>query len=287
MRRFVDLHTHSIVSDGTASPGEVIRLADEAKLAAVALTDHDTTAGLAEASAAAHSYPELKFVPGIEISARWPGRVVHILGLAIDEASAQLQQIAEQLRQSRDRRNPQMIEKLRALGVDITLGDVEDVAASRSGKTGGIVGRLHMAEALVRAGHVKNISEAFGRYLADDGPAFVNKDELEPAEAISAIHHAGGVAVLAHPALLRCDNSAQVAHVITSLCGMGLDGIEAYHAEHSDQQTRMYLDLARAKGLGVTGGSDFHGSAKPQVRIGKPRVPIAAFDEAWLARILG
>ncbi len=287
MRRFVDLHTHSTVSDGTVSPREVIHLADKAKLAAVALTDHDTTAGLAEARAAAEAYPELKFVPGIEMSAKWPGGILHILGLGIDEGSESLQQLASLLRQSRARRNPKMVQKLQALGLDIDLADVEAVAADRRGQTGGIVGRLHMAEALVRKGHVKTISEAFGRYLADDGPAFVDKEELDPAEAISAIHHAGGVAVLAHPALLRCSNSAQVERVVTSLCGMGLDGIEAYHAEHSDLQTRMYLDLARAKGLGVTGGSDFHGSAKPQVIIGKPRVPIAAFDEPWLARLLG
>ncbi len=286
MRRFVDLHTHSTVSDGTASPTEVIRLADEAKLFAVALTDHDTTDGLAEARIAAENYPQLKFVPGIEVSAKWPKGILHILGLGIDEGCESLQQLAEMLRLSRKRRNPKMVEKLQALGLDINLSDIQEVAAGRSGRADGIVGRVHMAEALVRKGHVKTIREAFGRYLADDGPAFVNKEELDPAEAIAGIHSAGGVAVLAHPALLRCNNSAQVELMITSLCGMGLDGIEAYHAEHSDLQIRMYLDIAKAKGMGVTGGSDFHGSAKPQVSIGKPRVPLAAFDEPWLARIL-
>jgi hypothetical protein len=276
MRRFVDLHTHSTASDGTSRPQEVVRLADEAGMAAVALTDHDTVCGLPAARAEADRFPELHFVPGVEVSARFTGGTLHIVALGIDEGAASIQRLAQQLREARSRRNPRMLQRLRALGIDLRMSDVIAAAGRGGGRDEAILGRLHMAEAMRRKGYVAGIDEAFAKYIGKGAAAYVDKERLEPAAVIAAIHEAGGVAVLAHPVQLNCDNAAQLERVVRGLMWHGLDGIEVYHADHTPQQTRQYLDLARRCGLGVTGGSDFHGEGKPGVLLGRPRVPLAA-----------
>jgi len=272
MRRFVDLHAHSTASDGAVAPGEVIRLAERKRLAVVALTDHDTTDGLAEAAAAAGPLG-VRFVPGIEVSARFTGGTLHLVGLGIDPRRRAVQGLARRLRASRDRRNPRMIEKLRALGVEISMAELRAVAG------GEVLGRLHMATLLRRKGHVGSVGEAFRRYLGPGAPAFVDKERLEPAEAIDAIHDAGGLAVLAHPLQLNHGNDAQLERILRFLKRAGLDGLEVYHSDHADRQSRTYLDLARRLGLGVSGGSDFHGPDKPDARLGLPRVPLAAVEQ--------
>jgi len=271
-RRFVDLHTHSRCSDGSLRPADVVDLAERCQLAAVALTDHDTTAGLAEARAQAKGYPELRFLGGIEVSAIFPSGTLHILGLGIDEASAPLAALTARLRAAREERNPKMIAKLQAIGVGIDLDDVLSCAgATTEGPR--VVGRLHMAMALQRRGCVRSLDEAFARYLGNDGPAYVDKERTRPAEAIGAIRSAKGTAVLAHPPHLRYQNAAQLERIVRELISAGLGGIECYHSDHTPEQTRLYLDLARRFDLLVTGGSDFHGQGKPDVRLGKPRVP--------------
>ncbi len=287
MRRFVDLHTHSAASDGSLAPADIVRTAEKAKLAAVALTDHDTTAGLAEAANAAADFPDLTFIPGIEISARFSGGLLHILGLGVDTDSPQLIEMLTGLQTARQQRNPKIIARLHELGIEITMADVEAAAkAMRRGQSGDIIGRLHIAEALRRIGAVSNLRQAFSRYIADDGPAYVDKECLSPGQAIEAIAAAGGVAVLAHPVHLGCDNSAQLERIVREFKERGMAGIECYHSDHSNKQTRLYLDLARKYSLTPTGGSDFHGSPKPDVSIGRPRVPLSVLTGP-LAEMIG
>jgi len=285
-RRFVDLHTHSTASDGTLSPAEVIGAADYVGLAAVALTDHDTTAGLAEASDAARRFPALQFVPGVEVSARFSTGTMHLLGLGIDPAAAPMAELTRRLRQARDERNPKIIRKLQAFGAGITLAEVRAVAEEYPRRQdSGIISRMHIAEALRRRGYVRDVREAFCRYVGLGAPAYVEKDHLAPREVIAAITDSGGLPVLAHPAHLLCANRAALERVVRELMDAGLRGVEIYHSDHSVEQVREYLDLAGRYGLETVGGSDFHGLGKREVKLGRPRVPIAAVGPALLKQL--
>lgn len=285
MRRFIDLHTHSTASDGTLTPSELVARADDARLAAVALTDHDTVAGLGEARAAAEARGELRFIPGIELSARPPSGTLHILGLGIDETAASILAVAEYLREARRRRNPRIVDQLRRLGIPLTMEDVR-VAAEGDG-SGEVLGRAHVARALVRGGHVRNTGEAFRRYIGKGKPAYVERERPEAREVIRAIHEAGGLAILAHPVHLACTDRAHLTRVVASLAEEGIDGLEAWHSDHSPEWTRACMDLAAEMGLGLTGGSDFHGQAKPGVRLGRPAVTCGALTEPIRTRLLG
>jgi predicted metal-dependent phosphoesterase TrpH len=281
-RRFCDLHTHSTASDGTYSPAEVIDAAERLGLSAVALTDHDTVVGLATATERATAHAALTFIPGIEISARWPDGTLHILGLGIDAASPDLAELADYLRACRNERNPKMLGKLQAQGLEIDMDDVHACLLDRKAAGPDIVSRVHLAEALRRKGYAKDRREAFEKYVGQDGSAYVEKERLAPSKAIAAIVAAGGTAVLAHPVQLRCGNNAQLERAVHDLVDLGLGGIEAYHSDHRPEQTRLYLDLARRFGLAVAGGSDFHGFGKPDVKLGRPRVPVSAVGREQL-----
>lgn len=280
MRRLVDLHTHSNASDGALAPERIVRLADARRLAAVALTDHDTLAGLPAAADAARGFPELRLVLGVEISAKSPDGTLHILGLGIEPHRGALAETLETLLAARNRRNPKMIARLRDMGVEITMDELTAFArGDRPADAPLVVGRLHMADLLRRKGHARSLPDAFARYVGDTAPAFVDKERLPPAEAIAAIHGAGGLAVLAHPAQLRCRNYAQVERIVRGLIRHGIDAIEVYHPDHTPEQTRAYLDLAKALGLGITGGSDFHGGRRGDTALGRPRVPLSVLGE--------
>lgn len=287
MRRFVDLHTHSTASDGGLSPAELVRLAEAECLAAVALTDHDTVAGLAEAQRAAESL-EVRFVPGIEISAIFAAGALHIIGLRIDPNNGHLQETTRLLRQARDRRNPQMVAKLREFGMDVSMEELVALAShgGRRAADSVMVGRLHMARLMRLKGCVRSEAEAFDRYIGNGKPAYVDKEMFSAREVIDAVHSAGGVAILAHPAKLNCTNDAMLERVVKSLTHDGLDGIEAYHSSHSGWQARTCLNLVRRLRLMVSGGSDFHGSTKSGVKLGRPRVPVEAVKQI-LARLTG
>jgi len=268
-------------------PARLVRHADGANLAAVALTDHDTIGGLAAARAAAEALGELTLVAGVEISLQYPRGTMHLLGLGIDENHAPLRQALTRLQQARDERNPRMIAALNDLGVAICMDDVRAVAQElRGGEAGTIISRPHIAEAMRRKGCVSSIAEAFDRYLGNHAPAYVHKQRLAPREAIAMIREAGGAAVLAHPRQLRYDNHAQLRLTVRQLVAMGLGGVEAYHSDHSAEDTRTYLQLAREHGLLVTGGSDFHGSSKPGRDLGRPRVPLSVVTDHPLGRRL-
>jgi len=277
MRRFVDLHTHSTASDGASSPAQLIASADRLGLAAVALTDHDTLSGLAQAAAAAEQTPDLRFIPGIEVSVRFTGGTMHILGLGVDPNNDALLAMTRSLQQARDERNPKILGKLRDLGIDISLDDVHAVARQmHAGQDCAVTSRVHIAETLRRHGHAKTIAQAFDRYIGAGAPACVDKDRPAARDAIAAITAAGGLAVLAHPSHLNCTNRAQLHRIVADLAHMGLAGIEAYHSDHTPVLTRQIRDLARPLHLGISGGSDFHGSNKTSVKLGNPRVSLTA-----------
>ncbi|GIP32928.1 PHP domain-containing protein [Paenibacillus sp. J2TS4] len=255
--RFVDLHTHTNASDGTQSPAENVQLAYRAGLSGVAITDHDTVAGIEEARRAGDQLGIL-VVPGVEISTVAGGQDIHVLGYYMDERCPVFLDRLEKLRQIRDRRNEWMLEKLRELGLDVSLEEVIANASKDRGKDE-TIGRPHIAELLVSKGYVQSMEEAFDKYLGTGGAAYVNPPRIGPKEAIDWIHEAGGAAVLAHPGIYRNDE------LVEEIIRYGLDGIEACHSDHSPAEEEKYRELAARYHLAVTAGSDFHGERHGQV----------------------
>ncbi|MBN2908430.1 PHP domain-containing protein [Polycladomyces sp. WAk] len=246
----VDLHIHTTASDGLYSPEAVVRLAKKAGLRAIAITDHDTVGGVAQAAAAAANLG-MELVPGIEISTLANGQDVHVLGYFVDTEQEWFLQRLQSLRNTREERNRKIIEKLNELGIAITWEEVQ--AKKRGAISEKNVGRPHIAEILVDKGVVRSMDEAFDRYLGKDGAAYVTTKRITPFEAIELIKEAGGVPVLAHPGLY--ENDALVEEIIVH----GLAGLEVYHPDHDEECTERYLEMAERHGLIVTAGSDFHG----------------------------
>jgi 3',5'-nucleoside bisphosphate phosphatase len=284
---YCDLHAHSTASDGTDAPADLPRLAKQAGLSAIALTDHDTTAGLPEFLDAAKR-ARIKAVPGIELSAdpaifrtttdatdpdQQTPRIgtLHILGYFIQPDTPHLIQVQERLLNAREQRNPQMIDRLNQLGMDIQYDEVTQAAG------GNIVGRPHIGQVMMEKGYVKSIHEAFSKYLGGQGQAYVRKDKLSAQEAINAIHQADGLAVLAHPTQLRLDSTSQLEHAVARLKTLGLDGIETRHSDHTPRDTERFTKLANKLGLITTGGSDYHGSRKI-LELGSQKVPLAIYE---------
>ncbi|MFD9338195.1 PHP domain-containing protein [Streptomyces sp. NPDC060028] len=250
----IDLHTHSTASDGTDSPAELVRHAAAAGLDVVALTDHDTVRGYAEAIAAVPA--GLTLVTGAELSCRLDGVGLHMLAYLFDPDEPELARERELVRDDRTPRAQAMVGKLRALGVDVTWEQVARIAGD------GSVGRPHIATALVELGVVPTVSDAFTPdWLADGGRAHAQKHELDPFDAIRLVKAAGGVTVFAHPAAVKRGQCVPEA-AIAALAAAGLDGIEVDHMDH-DAPTRARLrGLAAELGLLTTGSSDYHGSRK-------------------------
>jgi predicted metal-dependent phosphoesterase TrpH len=257
----IDLHTHSTCSDGSLTPAALAAAAAELKLEAVALTDHDTTAGVADFMAAAQA-AGVRGLAGIEISAEHHPGAMHMLGYFFDPAHVGLQQDLVRLRQGRSERNRQILDKLRVLGIELTWDEVHALAG------GDVVGRPHFAQALIKRGHVKDKDEAFAKFLARGRPAYAERFRLSPAESIRMIRSAGGVPVLAHPCSLKLGQK-QLRALLMELRTAGLEGLEVYHSEHHPNQTRLYHRLATELGLVMTGGSDFHGALMPDIKLGR------------------
>ena len=272
---FVDLHCHSTASDGTFSPTQVVDLAVGSGLSALALTDHDTIGGVAEAAAAAKK-AGVDFLPGIEISAEYPHPgTMHILGYGIDPESSTLKELTTTLIAGRDNRNPRIIAKLQELGVKITMEEVENQAG------GNVVGRPHIAAILHRKGYVSSIKEAFNKYLAQGAPAYFDKERLTPKQALEMIRSCGGLPVLAHVIQLRTDNDGQLDRVVKDMVDLGLAGIEVFHSDHNPDWIDKCQRLAAKYKLLKTGGSDFHGNNKAHIELGNARgqrVPREWFD---------
>jgi 3',5'-nucleoside bisphosphate phosphatase len=254
---YADLHSHTTASDGTQSPSENVRIALRAGLAAVAITDHDTVSGLPEALSEGKKIG-IEVVPGVEISTVASNQDIHVLGYYMDFKDSLFLHRLEQLRDTRNRRNDMLIERLQQLGVNITLAEVlSEVKEVKSEED--TVGRPHIAAVLMKKGYVASISEAFERYLGKEGSAYVNPPRIHPKTAIEWIHEAGGSAVLAHPGLYGDDN------LVAELIQAGLDGIEVYHSDHTPEDEARYLRIARENGLIITAGSDFHGERGGEV----------------------
>jgi hypothetical protein len=257
----LDLHVHTTSSDGTLSPADTIAAAAERGVTLIAITDHDTTDGIAEAQAAAPGAGVI-LIPGIELSADSESQDIHVLGYFLDPASEELQAELRDLRESRNARNERIIEKLAALGARVPPERVQEIAGP------GSVGRPHIAAAMVEAGHVSNQGEAFHRFLARNKPAFAPRKQLTPARACEIIHRVGGLAALAHP--VKIGSRAAMENALDG----GMDAIEVYHSDHSAHETENLLALTKERGLLVVGGSDTHGphSDRP-VAIGSVTIP--------------
>jgi 3',5'-nucleoside bisphosphate phosphatase len=262
---YVDLHMHSTASDGSRAPADVVRAAKKARLAAIALTDHDSVAGVAEARVAGEELG-VRVITGVELSAVEGETETHLLGLHLRDASL-LERGLGELREMRTRRAEQIVQRLNGLGVQVAMSAVLAQAGT------GALGRPHVARALIAEGWAVDSRDAFDRYLGAGRPAYVAKEQLEMRDAIAMIHAAGGLAVLAHP------GAAATRERLESLRTQGLDGVEVKHPGHSSSETARIRALIDQLGLLPSGGSDWHGAAEGPRTIGMMQVPAE-----WLAR---
>ena len=243
-----DFHTHSTHSDGRLSPTALVDLAASRGVRVMAMTDHDTIDGLDEAVAAAARHPGFLLIPGVELSCDVPGTEVHMLGLFIDRTDARLREQLERFRRGRVERATKMVQALAGLGVPIEWSRVQEIAGEAS------IGRPHVAQALLEAGHIQRFEEAFDRYLSRNGPAYFERERLTPTEAIGMIRAAGGLSVFAHPSFT--DDYVRVAE---ELAAAGLFGMEVYYKAYPPELVETLRLLADRLGLFTLGGSDFHG----------------------------
>jgi hypothetical protein len=243
----IDLHLHSTASDGLLSPSEVVRLARDAGLTTIALTDHDTTDGVAEAQAAGRNLG-VEVIAGVEINSEGEYGDVHFLAYYLNPAHAPLQEKLLAIRDARVGRAQGMLKKLAELGMPLEWKRVLEIAGDASS-----IARPHVARALLEAGYVASAQEAFDKYIANDGPAYVNRLRLSPQETIDLVHDAGGLIVLAHPP------RAGTIDLVPMLHALGLDGVEVYYPEHTSDEIARLERIAAERGLLATGGSDFHG----------------------------
>ncbi len=266
----IDLHTHSTASDGLYTPTELVKRASEAGLSLIALTDHDTTNGLAEALSAGEAR-HLEVIPGIEVNTDLSSTEVHVLGYFLEYQQAALQRTLQTLRDMRVTRAQRMVEKLRALGLNISWERVRELAA-------GTVGRPHVAAALVEGGYAESVADAFNRYLGRGKPGYVPRYKLAPLDAIRLINSACGVPVLAHPAGIP-----ELEQILPSLCEAGLAGIEVYYGDYDPQTVENLQRLADFYHLIPTGGSDYHGPGIHPTPLGARDVPEASVKRLRLS----
>jgi len=273
-----DLHTHSTYSDGVLTPRQLVDYAYSRGVRILALTDHDITDGIPEALEAARAYPDLLLIPGIEMSTDVPGNEVHVLGYFIDWQDADFQRELARLRDSRLHRGRRMVEKLAQLGVHISWERVLQIAGD------GAVGRPHIAQAMVEAGYVRDVNEAFQRYLGRNGPAYVEREKLSPVEVVQLLQKVGGLAVLAHPRELM----EELERLLPPLKEAGLVGMEVYYQDYTPEEMEALLEWARRFELLPLGGSDYHGLGGPQQRepgdIPLPEEPVRRLLELARAR---
>lgn len=267
----IDLHVHSTASDGSESPTEVVRRAAHKGLTSIALTDHDTISGIAEASASA-STNGIELIPGTELSVKWDRGAMHLVVLFLKPSDGPLQNRLEELRRGRTHRNSLIIERLADIGVPVLEEEVLGFAHGES------VGRPHIAAVMLQRGYVDSIADAFDRYLGWGRPAYFPRSRLGPEEAIGLALEAKAVPVLAHPHTLGLDSSADVTSTLARLTESGLVGMECHCPAYSPLEREGYDALARRFGLLPSGGSDFHGTFKPDIEIGIGRGNLSVPD---------
>lgn len=248
MAATVDLHLHTLASDGRLSPTELVQMLAARGLKTVSISDHDTTEGLAEAFQAAEQFPDLRIIPGIELSTDLPGDEVHVLGYFLQHHNDQFQAILRELRQGRLERGRLMVEKLAAVGMEIEWERVQEIAGD------GSVGRPHVALALVEKGYFKEPREAFFQHLCRNGLAYVEREKMSPEEGVKMLAQVGGVAVLAHPAYMT-----DLESKVEGLKAAGMVGMEVYYAQYSPETIQYLASVAEQFGLIPCGGSDYHG----------------------------
>lgn len=272
----IDLHVHSNISDGTLSPTKVIDLAVDAGLKAMALTDHDTIGGIAEAMERAIYYKnngvDFTLIPGVELSVGYNKRDIHILGLYIDSENQNLRNLLKQMVAEREERNLKMVQNFQNDGIQITIGELKEESKDA------VITRAHFAKILVRKRYVKTAKEAFDRYLNEDSKYYVNRKFITPEQAIKAILEADGIPVLAHPMLYHLPEE-ELDQLIERLTKHGLKGIETIYSTYSPKEEETVRQLASNHHLLMTGGSDFHGEVKPDISIGTGRGNLVIPDE--------
>ena len=283
--KYIDLHVHSSVSDGTLSPTELVTKAVNCNLAAFALTDHDTTDGVAEAMEAAKISTEagqaIEVIPGVEISAEYKTQDIHILGLLIDPNAEPLHTALKQAVLAREKRNEQMAKNLANGGLDI---DIQRLRAAYEPDT--VLTRAHFAKYLYETKQIASIEEAFKRYLNPDGPFYVPRKYISPKDAITLIRKAGGVPVLAHPLIYHLPEQ-ELDALIKQLKEQGLGGLEVFYSANTGFDEGIIRRYANRYDLIMTGGSDFHGNNKPQIALGSGRgnlkIPYSVLEHLYNA----
>lgn len=263
---YADLHLHTIYSDGEYTPDSIIKRALSKNFRAIAITDHDTVEGIAHVVESAKK--DLEIIPGIELSAEASAtEELHIVGLFIDYKEPGFLKILKDLSSGRKDRMNDMLKKLGEMGMPVTIEEVNKF------KTKDVIGRLHLARAMVMKGYIKNTNEAFDKFIGDDKPAYANRKRLSSKDAISLIKKVGGISILAHPHLLKNQN------IIPQLIDEGIEGIEVYFVDHGKNPSSKYVDIAKQHNLLISGGSDCHGIAKGKTFLGKVKVPYQAIEE--------
>lgn len=258
----IDLHVHTTASDGTLTPAQVVALAGDIGLAAVAITDHDTTEGVDEALAAGKQLG-VEVISGAELSCSYDGKKeIHIVGLFIDPHNDSLISRLQELKEIRSRRNDRIAERFNDIGIPVDMEELKSMYPDA------VITRAHFASYLYVKGYSKSVKEVFDRYLNDNGPCYVARTKLNPKDTISLIHNAGGLAVLAHPIRYHMGNSA-LSSCVSTLTRFGLDGLEAFYSAYTPSDESLMRRLAKENHLILSGGSDFHGSNKPFISLGK------------------
>ena len=268
---FIDLHLHTNASDGVLTPEKVIENALRVGLKAIAITDHDTIEGYAEAAELVDD-DILEVIPGVELSGTYIDSDIHILGYFIDYENPEFVKKIRKFKEARYLRGEGMVAKLNDLGINLSMETVRGIAGKSA------LGRPHVADALLKEEFVQTYDEAFARYLGYHAPAYLPKDSLTVSQAIDLIHLVRGVAILAHPGTMRHDE------YIPTLVEMGLDGVEAYHSQHSASDVTKYKNLTKKYDIIYTGGSDCHGPRKGKILMGSQRVPYTVLEKLKIVK---
>jgi len=267
----IDLHIHTVYSDGTYTPGEVVKKAKEIGLVAISITDHDSVEGVEEALQAGREFG-VEVVPGVEMSSDVDHDEVHILGYYLDFKKKEFLSKLDYFQKIRIERNERLFRRLEELGMPVSSEEVLKLAPK------GVVSRLHIARCMVEKKYVSSIDEAFEEWLNPGKPAYVERERISPFEVINLILEAEGVPVFAHPFLSRRDD------LIPKMIDAGLMGIEVYHSTHDEKTVKHYMEIAKRYDLLITGGSDCHGEAKDEVLMGKVDVPVSVLWELKKAK---
>jgi len=264
----VDLHIHSTASDGKLSPADIVRKSAEAGLTIIALTDHDSVDGITSALAAAEAFPQLRVIPGVELSTDVPAGEVHVLGYFVDYTDRAFKAALERMRHSRRERASGMVAKLGKLGVHIEWQRVQEIAGS------GSIGRPHIAQAMLEKGYIASIKEAFTKYISRDGPAYVERKKMTPQEAVEMLIRTNGLPVLAHPLTIDTPEA-----IVAELKAAGLVGIETYYYGYTAEEVSRLVSIANRYNLIATGGSDYHGpNSSTEAVLGGADVPMASAE---------